>query len=121
VARPGRGWHAETEYRALTHTENMTLVRLRMRTGVTHQLRAHLAQLGHPVIADRRYGRLGTAISASCGAAVPPWHYLHALRMSSDDPEALGVALATPFPRHWIPLFARLEWPLDAIDPPAAR
>jgi 23S rRNA pseudouridine1911/1915/1917 synthase len=117
VARAGHGWHAETEYRALVHADDATLVHLRMRTGVTHQLRAHLAQLGHPVIGDRRYGRLGTAISASCAS----WHYLHALRMSSDDPEVLGVELATPFPRHWTPLFARLEWPLDAIDPPAAR
>jgi len=125
VAPAGRGWHAETEYQPLAHTDDVTLVQLRMRTGVTHQLRAHLAQLGHPVIGDRRYGRSGPssrpgpATSASCGTETAAWHYLHALRMRSDDPEVLGAVLATPFPQHWAPLFARLGWPLDASPSPA--
>lgn len=118
TAPAGRGWPAETAYRPLAHGGGMTLVRLRMRTGVTHQLRAHLAQLGHPVLGDRRYGTVDTA---SVGVDAVSWHYLHALRMAADEPGGLGAVLTTAFPEHWTPLFARLAWPLDAIEGPAVH
>jgi 23S rRNA pseudouridine1911/1915/1917 synthase len=110
IAAPeGRGWSAETEYEPLAHAEDLTLVRLRMRTGVTHQLRAHLAELGHPVLGDRRYGVPHPA------AADVDWHYLHARRLTGDDPAILGSVLAAPEPRHWEALCARLAWPLARL------
>jgi len=108
AAAPGRGWAAETEYEPLAHAQDLTLVRLRMRTGVTHQLRAHLAALGHPVLGDRRYG-------VAHPAAPSGWHYLHARRMTADDRETLGTMLTAPAPRHWEALCARLGWPLDPL------
>jgi 23S rRNA pseudouridine1911/1915/1917 synthase len=108
AAAPGRGWPAETEYEPLAHGGGLTLVRLRMRTGVTHQLRAHLAELGHPVLGDRRYG-------AAHPDAPADWHYLHARRMSGDDRTTLGTVLTAPAPRHWEALCARLAWPLARL------
>ncbi|HEY2388622.1 MAG TPA: RluA family pseudouridine synthase [Candidatus Binatia bacterium] len=108
AAAPGRGWPAETEYLPLVHAGDLTLVRLRMRTGVTHQLRVHLAELGHPVLGDRRYGAVHPDAPAE-------WHYLHARRMTGDDRTTLGAVLAAPTPPHWEALCARLAWPLARL------
>jgi 23S rRNA pseudouridine1911/1915/1917 synthase len=56
AARPNdRSWPAETEIRVLTAGRTRSLVAVTMRTGVTHQIRVHLAQAGHPVINDLLY------------------------------------------------------------------
>jgi 23S rRNA pseudouridine1911/1915/1917 synthase len=47
---------ARTEFRRLASSEGATLLRLRAHTGRLHQLRVHLAHLGHPVIGDKIYG-----------------------------------------------------------------
>lgn len=51
-----RGRHAVTCYRVECTGENYSLVRLRLETGRTHQIRVHLAHLGHPIIGDFLYG-----------------------------------------------------------------
>ncbi len=105
----GKGWNAATEYRPLAHADDLTLVHLRMRTGVTHQLRVHLAATGHPVVGDRRYGA-GAAESHGAHG----WHYLHALRIRSED-DTLAGAIATPFPRHWLEIASQRGW---SAEPP---
>jgi 23S rRNA-/tRNA-specific pseudouridylate synthase len=47
---------AVTDVHVLTRKEMMTLVELIPRTGRTHQLRAHMAHLGHPIVGDKVYG-----------------------------------------------------------------
>ena len=111
---PGRGarrtWPAVTEILPIGGDATLTIVRLRMRTGVTHQLRVHLATLGHPIVGDRRYGR--TALDPmTIGVPLPSWHFLHARRIAFDDAD-LPWSLATPFPSHWEPLFAARRWPI---------
>jgi 23S rRNA pseudouridine1911/1915/1917 synthase len=54
--RTERSWPARTRIVPLEHGANWTLVRATMETGVTHQVRAHLAMIGHPLIGDRKYG-----------------------------------------------------------------
>jgi 23S rRNA pseudouridine1911/1915/1917 synthase len=58
---PGRGRHAVTHYRVVetfgAHDAPVaSLLALRLETGRTHQIRVHLASIGHPVIGDRAYG-----------------------------------------------------------------
>jgi len=66
--------------RAVTHftTERSvgqrTLLRVKLETGRQHQIRAHLAWLGHPVVGDQRYGSAGTRMG------------LHSLRLSITKP-----------------------------------
>jgi 23S rRNA pseudouridine1911/1915/1917 synthase len=111
---PGRGgqrtWPAVTEIAPIGGDAAFTIVRLRMRTGVTHQLRVHLATLGHPIVGDRRYG--GIALDpATIGVPLPSWHFLHARKIAFDDAD-LPWRVATPFPSHWEPLFAARRWPI---------
>jgi len=48
---------AITEWEALQNFKNYTLVKVRILTGRTHQIRVHFSSIGHPVIGDRTYGR----------------------------------------------------------------
>ncbi|MFW2389445.1 MAG: RluA family pseudouridine synthase, partial [Polyangiales bacterium] len=91
--------------RAVTHLESIevlhasTLVRCRLETGRTHQIRVHLAEHGHPVLGDPLYGRsiadpelrrLSTALGRQA---------LHAAVLAFDHPitaEAMRFETAPP-------------------------
>lgn len=57
VHREGRGKHAVTHYRTLERLAGAAMVECRLETGRTHQVRVHMAHLGHPLIGDPVYGR----------------------------------------------------------------
>jgi 23S rRNA pseudouridine1911/1915/1917 synthase len=56
VAVTGDGKSAVTEYEVLKEFEFLSLVRLHLKTGRTHQIRVHLAHINHPVFGDPTYG-----------------------------------------------------------------
>ena len=56
------GVRAVTRYRVEAAGEGRSLVRLRLETGRTHQIRVHLAHLGHPIVGDFLYGREDPAL-----------------------------------------------------------
>lgn len=90
-----RGREAITRYRVLRRWPGMTLVELRPETGRTHQLRVHLAHLGHPILGDPHYGPKGRGPAE----VVVPRQALHAFRLGFVHP-ATGetVEFTAPLP-----------------------
>jgi 23S rRNA pseudouridine1911/1915/1917 synthase len=70
------GRRAVTHYRVEAAGDHVTLLRVTLETGRTHQIRVHLASIDLPVIGDRTYGR----------AAGSPRVFLHAARLSLVHP-----------------------------------
>lgn len=54
--RTSAGREAQTRYEVLRQLDGFTYVQLFPKTGRTHQLRVHLASIGHPILGDRLYG-----------------------------------------------------------------
>jgi 23S rRNA pseudouridine1911/1915/1917 synthase len=52
-----RGKHAVTHYKTLERLDSASLVECRLETGRTHQVRVHMASIGHPLLGDPAYGR----------------------------------------------------------------
>ncbi len=103
-SRPGRravvpsGEPAATRYRTLrVGPSGAALVECRPETGRTHQIRAHLASLGAPLLGDPRYGG-----PRRIGEVVLPRVMLHALRLEIGHP-ATGerLALEAPVPEDF--------------------
>jgi len=78
VVRHG-GREAHTHYRVLERFGDYTLLECRLETGRTHQIRVHMAHIGHPVVGDPVYGR------AKCPFPVQG-QLLHAYRLGFIHP-----------------------------------
>jgi 23S rRNA pseudouridine1911/1915/1917 synthase len=59
VQRAGRGKHAVTHYRTVERLDRAALIECRLETGRTHQVRVHMAHIGHPLLGDPAYGKPG--------------------------------------------------------------
>lgn len=76
------GRAARTHYRVLaryTEPAEATLVECKLETGRTHQVRVHLAAIGHPVVGDARYGGARAALPVDRP-------FLHAAQLAFDHP-----------------------------------
>ena len=90
TARLETGRTALTDWEALEQFDGFTFLRIRLGTGRTHQIRAHMAALGHPVAGDRLYS-----------AKASPWdrYFLHAHRLGFRSPATgEGVVVESALP-----------------------
>jgi 23S rRNA pseudouridine1911/1915/1917 synthase len=106
VADGGR--HAITHAAVVARFGIVDLVRLRLGTGRTHQIRVHLAHIGHPVVGDRDYALGGSR-------RVAPSERRAAERLEALAPRQLlhAASLAFAHPVSGAPLRLVSEWPAD--------
>jgi len=125
VTRDGRA--ARTHYQVLDAWGPCSVLRLALETGRTHQIRVHLAHIGHPVIGDPLYGpgplRWPGHASLEQALGAFPRQALHAeqIRFQHPDHEE-WFAFTSPLPPDMATLLDRLHQELDcAISPPSGR
>jgi len=95
--KPARtGYHVEARF---TTPVPCTLVSATLDSGRTHQVRVHLAAIGHPVIGDDRYGGPAARPESLVRGLGPGRLFLHAARLSLLHPDGSGAATWTsPLP-----------------------
>jgi 23S rRNA pseudouridine1911/1915/1917 synthase len=102
------GRHAVTHAAVVARFAQTELLRVTLETGRTHQIRVHLAHVGHPVVGDREYAFGGSR-------RVTPRDREAAERLEALAPRQLlhAAALAFPHPVTGTPLRLHSEWPAE--------
>jgi 23S rRNA pseudouridine955/2504/2580 synthase len=93
-----QGLSARTRYRVLDRAGNRAAwVELQPLTGRTHQLRVHMAAIGHPIIGDGKYGGPESFLTGSISRKM----HLHARRLIIDHPDGTPLDVTAPLPAHF--------------------
>ena len=83
-------------------------------TGRTHQLRAHCAALGTPILGDGKYGGSGAQLAG--GAAARGLH-LHARSLAIPHPQGGTLSVTAPLPPHMRRMWEFFGFDADVADP----
>lgn len=89
--------YIETSYEVLKSTEEYSILEIHLITGKTHQIRAHLSSIGHPIIGDLKYGRKEANEKYKKLYHVNH-QLLHAYRVEFPD----GLTLTAPEPKEFL-------------------
>ena len=85
---------AQTRYEAIKRSSRYTYLKLRPKTGRTHQIRVHLNSIGHPIVCDSLYGK-----GRECPVAGLSRLALHAGRISVTLPDGQRKTFMAPIPQ----------------------
>jgi 23S rRNA pseudouridine955/2504/2580 synthase len=92
------GLPSRTRYRVIDRAGNRAAwVELQPFTGRTHQLRVHMAAIGHPIVGDGKYGGQAAFLSGSISRKL----HLHARRLRIEHPEGDLLDVTAPLPEHF--------------------
>lgn len=104
MAVVGSGREAVTHYSVERRFEECTLVRCKLETGRTHQIRVHMAHIGHPLVGDPVYGKRRCRSDA---LQAFPRQALHALQLGLVHPvSGETMSWAAPMPDDMLALLA---------------
>ena len=106
----GRGKHAVTHYTTLEGLDGAALIECRLETGRTHQVRVHLASIGHPLLGDPVYGRNPARIRPLLAALEFRRQALHAAELGFTHPvSGANLRLISEIPPDMAQLLSRLR------------
>jgi len=109
------GLPSRTRYRVIERAGNRACwMELQPFTGRTHQIRVHLAAIGHPIVGDGKYGGKEAFLSGTISRKM----HLHARRIRIDHPDGGRVDVFADLPRHFADSLADLGFDLNAGDMP---
>ena len=119
------GQAARTRYRIIERAGNAAaFVELQPLTGRTHQLRAHMAAIGHPIVGDGKYGGKAAFLTGSISRKL----HLHARRLRIPHPAGGRLDVTAALPEHFAQSLEALGFseaagdalPDDSGPPPAS-
>ena len=109
IVGEGRGKRAVTHWTRLSAGRDSARVECRLETGRTHQVRVHMASLGHPLVGDPVYGRSNKIVAAVCKELNFKRQALHAATIGFIHPVSrLHLSFASPIPKDMQELFKAL-------------
>ena len=117
------GSPARSRYRVIERAGNRAAwVELQPFTGRTHQLRVHMAAIGHPIVGDGKYGGPAAFLTGGISRKM----HLHARRIRVDHPDGGEIDVTAELPTHFAESLAGLGFeamagdmmPLDTFTPP---
>jgi 23S rRNA pseudouridine955/2504/2580 synthase len=117
------GQAAKTRYRVIERAGNRAaFVELQPYTGRTHQLRVHMAAIGHPIVGDGKYAGQEAFLTGSISRKL----HLHARRLRIDHPDGGRIDVTAEPPEHFAATLTSLgfdpaagDLPLDEAPPPS--
>ena len=107
------GLPAKTRWRIIDRAGNRAAwVELQPLTGRTHQLRAHVAAIGHPIVGDAKYGGPDAFLTGGISRKL----HLHARRIRIDAPDGEKIDVTAKLPPHFAESLATLGFDATAGD-----
>ena len=104
------GAPARTRYRVIEQAGSRTAwVELQPLTGRTHQLRVHMAAIGHPIVGDGKYGLQEAFLTGGISRKM----HLHARRIRMPHPDGDKLDVTAELPRHFAESMALLGFDLS--------
>ena len=92
------GLPSKTRYRVIERAGNSAAwVELQPLTGRTHQLRVHMAAIGHPIVGDGKYGGKGAFLTGTISRKM----HLHSRRLRIDHPDGGAIDISAEVPDHF--------------------
>jgi 23S rRNA pseudouridine955/2504/2580 synthase len=116
------GLPSRTRFRTIDVAGNRCAwVELQPLTGRTHQLRAHMAAIGHPIVGDAKYGGADAFLTGGVSRKM----HLHARRLRVDGPDGKPIDVTAELPPHFSETLGMLGFevmlgdmlPMDTPDP----
>lgn len=110
--------HYKVTRRIQSRFGKFTLIRVRIETGRTHQIRAHMASLRHPIVGDSLYGAAGRQVAQTSGMRRPKAlesitlgrNFLHAAALEFNHPKTgKPLKLESPLPAELADYLVQLE------------
>ena len=107
------GQPARTRYRVIDRAGNRAAwVELQPHTGRTHQLRVHMAAIGHPIVGDGKYGLAEAFLSGSISRKM----HLHSRRIRIDHPDGGKLDVTADLPTHFAETLVQLGFDIERGD-----